>query len=303
MHIWHNSPTRRGFLQAAALGAAALDAAPAGAWKLGCYTRPWDQFDYRIALDGIAEAGFHYAGLMTHKGKPNTVIHVETSVEQAAAIGEEVRRRGLETISVYGGSFPVEKSVADGIAGLRRLIDCCAACGSPGLLLGGTSRHELVEAYYNVVRECCDYAASKGVVISVKPHGGTNATGADCRRLVERVGRRNFGIWYDPGNIFYYSDGALDPVDDAPSVNGLVVGMSVKDFRPPKEVMITPGTGKVNFREVLAQLVRGGFRRGPLVVECLDRHETAAGITNEAKRARQFLVELTESLRAAARRF
>ena len=24
-------------------------------YLLGCYTRPWDQYDYRIALDGIAE--------------------------------------------------------------------------------------------------------------------------------------------------------------------------------------------------------------------------------------------------------
>lgn len=301
MHCWHDSPTRRAFLKTAVFGAGALNAAPAGGWKLGCYTRPWDQFDYRVALDGIAEAGFRYAGLMTHKGQPNTVIHSDTSLEEAAAVGEEVRRRGLETISIYGGNFPVEKSVADGIAGLRRLIDCCAVCRSPGLLLGGTGKPELVDAYYTVVRECCDYAASKGVVISVKPHGGTNATGPECRRLVERVGRRNFGVWYDPGNIFYYSGGTLDPVDDAPSVDGLVVGMSVKDFRPPKEVMITPGSGKVNFREVLARLIRGGFREGPLVVECLDRHETAAGITAEAKRARQFLLELIESAGAASR--
>ncbi len=302
MLIRYEFPSRRRFLQTAVFGAASLEGAPAGAWKLGCYTRPWDQFDYRIALDGIAEAGFRYAGLMTHKGKPNTVIHAGTTLEEAAAIAEEVRRRGLETISVYGGNFPVEKSIDDGIAGLRRLIDCCAACGSPGLLLGGTSKRELVDAYYTVVRECCDYAASRGVVISVKPHGGTNATGADCRRLVQRVGHRNFGVWYDPGNIFYYSDGALDPVDDAPSVDGLVVGMSVKDFRPPKEVMITPGTGRVNFREVLARLVRGGFREGPLVVECLDRHETAAGITAEAKRARQFLLELTGMPAASGKR-
>jgi hypothetical protein len=68
--------TRREFLCAAALfGLAGMGrplqalAAAGTAYQLGCYTRPWDQFDYRVALDGIAEAGFNYAGIMTAKGK------------------------------------------------------------------------------------------------------------------------------------------------------------------------------------------------------------------------------------------
>ncbi len=265
---------------------------PPPRWQIGCYTRLWDQFDYRIGLDGIAEAGYQYAGLMSHKGKTRILNTLETTLEEAAAAAEEVRRRGLQTVSVYGGDFQAQKSFEAGLAGLRRLIDHCAAFGSPRLLLGGAGRPELTERYYTVVRDCCDYAASKGVSLSVKPHGGANATGAQCRKVVELVGRRNFGIWYDPGNIFFYSDGALDPVEDAPSVDGLVVGMSVKDFRPPKEVLVTPGTGKVDFRQVLARLRRGGFMAGPLVVECVERRDSPAGIVAEARKARLFLEEL-----------
>ena len=131
---------------------------------------------------------------------------------------------------------------------------------------------------------------SKGVGLSVKPHGGQNATGPQCRKLIEQVGHKNFRLWYDPGNIFYYSDGKLDPVDDAATVDGLVVGMSVKDFMPPKEVLVTPGTGQVNFREGVRQPAsKGGFTRGPLIVECLDRGDTPAKITAEAKQARRFV--------------
>jgi len=279
----------------AALGAPALSAAGgASPWQIGCYTRPWDHADYRVALDAIAEAGYKYAGLMSHAGKPRTVIHVNLTPEEAAAIGEEVRKRGMQTISIWAGDFPVAKSVEAGIEGLKKLIDHCAACRCPNLLLGGTSKPELHEPYYKVVAECCDYAAAKNVAMSIKPHGGSNATGAQCRKIVETVGRKNFGIWYDPGNIFYYSQGQLDPVGDAPSVSGLVMGMSVKDYRPPKEVMLTPGDGKVNFREVMARLRKGGFRGGPLVVECLDRTDPAK-LVAEARRARRFLEELIRS--------
>ena len=292
--------TRRDFLRTTtALGLASLTkpltalAADSPAYQLGCYTRPWDQFEYRVALDGIAEAGFKHAGLMTAKGKSWILITVDSTLEEVAAIAEEVKQRGLKTLSIYGGDFPVVKSVEAGVAGLKKLIDHCVVCACPNLLLGGTTDEKLLQPYYKVVAECCDYAASKGVGLSVKPHGGQNATGPQCRKLIEQVGHRSFRLWYDPGNICYYSDGKLDPVADSATVDGLVVGMSVKDFKLPKEVLVTPGTGQVSFREVLARLRNGGFTRGPLIVECLTRGDTPAKITAEAKQARLFLEELT----------
>ncbi len=270
---------------------AATEALANPAWQIGCYTRPWDQHEYRVALDGIAEAGFKGAGLMTAKGKSWVIINVQTTVDEAAQIGGEVRKRGLKTWSVYG-DFSVTGSLEQGIAGLRRLIENCAACSSPNLLLGGTSDEKLYPPYYKAIAECCDFAAAQGVGLSIKPHGGQNATGPQCRKAIELVKHRNFGLWYDPGNIYYYSDGALDPVTDAATVDGLVVGMSVKDFLPPKEVMVTPGAGRVDFSAVLSRLHRGGFTRGPLIVECLARGDAPA-VTAEAKKARRFLEQLT----------
>ena len=62
-----NQLSRRGFLgrtllatSAGALGptlprlASAQSATGAG-WQIGCYTRPWDKFDYRVAFDAIAD--------------------------------------------------------------------------------------------------------------------------------------------------------------------------------------------------------------------------------------------------------
>jgi sugar phosphate isomerase/epimerase len=294
-----NTARREFLLATTALGLAGLArpltslAATGPAFQVGCYTRPWDAFEYRVALDGMAEAGFKYAGLMTHKGKSWVMTTVDTTPEEISAIATEVKQRGLKMVSIYGGEFPVAKSLAAGIAGLKHLIDLTALCACPNLLLGGTSDEQLVSPYFKAVAECCDYAASKGVGLSVKPHGGQNGTGPQCRKLIEQVGHKNFRLWYDPGNIYYYSDGKLDPVADSATVDGLVVGMSVKDFKPPKENMVTPGTGRVNFARVLANLKRGGFTRGPLVLECLVRGETPAAITAEARKARLFLEELT----------
>jgi sugar phosphate isomerase/epimerase len=267
-------------------------AEPGSGFQLGCYTRPWDQWEYRVALDGVAEAGFKYVGIMTAKGKTWVILNPESTPEEAQEIAGESSKRGLKILSIYGGDFPVKRSVQEGIDGLKKLIDISSICGCPNLLLGGTTDDKLFEPYYQVVKECCPYARTKKVGLSIKPHGGQNSTGPQCRAIIERVGSADFRLWYDPGNIFYYSDGKLDPVDDAPKVDGLVVGMSVKDFLPPKEVLVTPGTGKVNFDEVVSRLKKGGFRAGPMLIECLAKRDTPAAVTAEAKKARTFLENL-----------
>jgi sugar phosphate isomerase/epimerase len=286
---------RRHFLQGLALAPVLATslcraASPAPRFQIGCYTRPWADFEPRVALDAIAEAGYKFAGLMSAKG--GLIVGPATAPEKIAALGADAKARGLAISSIYGGDFLVPKSPAESIARLQQLIDHCVLCGCPSLLLGGTGKAELVAPYYQAVTECCAYAAAKGVGLTVKPHGGTNATGPECRKLIASVGHPAFRLWYDPGNIFYYSDGKRDPVDDAATVDGLVVGMSVKDFLPPKEVNVTPGSGKVDFPKVLTRLRQGGFTRGPLVVECLARGEPAF-VLAEARRARIFLETLT----------
>ena len=269
------------------------ETAKSGTYQIGCYTHPWDKHDYRLALDAIAEAGFKYAGLMTTKSKNKLVISTETSLEEAQRIGEEAKKRSLSVLSVYGGDFGVGKSLKNGIAGIEKLIDNCAACKTKNLLVGGTGDEKLYDRYYQAISECCDYAAEKGVGITIKPHGGLNATGPQCRKIIEMVGHKNFSLWYDPGNIFYYSNGELDPVTDAATVDGLVTGMCVKDYLHPKNVLVTPGTGKVDFPAVLKRIQKGDFTKGPLVIECLKPGNLQQTL-KEAKKARQFILEILQ---------
>lgn len=274
-------------------GAGAAAEAAGSGFQIGCYTRPFDKFDWRAAYDAIAEAGYKYAGLISTNTKDWIMVRVDTPPDEAQRMGEEAGKRGLKLLSAYG-DFSVAKSLEEGMAGLRKLIDLCVAANCPNLLLGGVSDAKLYDSYFKAVAECCDYAAEKKVGLSMKPHGGQNATGPQCRKAIAQVGRKNFGLWYDPGNIFYYSNGELDPVNDAATVDGLVVGMSVKDYQHPKEVLVTPGTGRVNFPAVLARLKKGGFTSGPLLVECLTPGDLAK-VTEEARRARRMLEELVGS--------
>lgn len=257
-------------------------------WQIGCSTRPWDQYEYRVGLDAIAEAGFKHIGLMTCKSKTNLIVSLETTIEEAQRIGKEVKDRGMEIPMIFAGGFPVDRSLEAGIEGLKKLIDNTAAAGGKTLMVGGTESPDLFDAYYKAIAECCEYAAGKKIGLTVKPHGGLNATGSQCRKVIEKVGHKNFSLWYDPGNIFYYSDGKIDPVNDSETVDGLVTGMCVKDFLPPKNVFVTPGAGQVNFAKVFARLQKGGFTEGPLVVETLTITDLSKQV-EEAKKALEFV--------------
>jgi sugar phosphate isomerase/epimerase len=294
-----NPLTRRSFLAGSlALGAAGVAASrsasaaePAAAWQIGCYTRPWANLEWPAAFDAVAEAGYKHVGLMTTKSKSGLIVSPETTLDDARKVGEEAKKRGLGIPSAWGGGLPVAQSVQAGIDALRRLIDNCAAAGASNVLMGGVGDPKLADPYFKAIAECCNYAAEKKIGISMKPHGGLNATGPQCRKSIEQVGHKNFRLWYDPGNIFYYSNGELDPVNDAAAVDGLVAGMSVKDYLPPKNVSVTPGTGKVNFPALMARLRQGGFTGGALVVECVAPGDAAQTI-EEAKKARKFVEDL-----------
>lgn len=302
MSASHRFSRRRFLARSAAVGAAGLLARPAAAWAdralpyyqdrgwlIGCWTRPWAKEDYRVALDAIAEAGFKYVAFSGAKTPTGRVIGVKTTVEEAASAGEEARKRGLTVTNVYAGGVPLETPDS-----LRKMIDNCQAAGAWSVLLSSIGSEKTFEACCRTVAACCDYAAEKQIVIVLKPHGGTTGTAPQMRDAYQRVNHKSFTLMYDPGNVFFYSDGKIDPAVDCEAISGMVTGISVKDYRAPKEVMLTPGTGQVDFAAMMKKLRAGGFTHGPMMIECLTAGDPPATLA-EAKKARAFVEQLVST--------
>ncbi len=257
-------------------------------WEIGAYTRVWGSVDYRVALDGMVEAGYKYAGLSTHTD--GRVVDRNSEPGFAAKVGEEIKKRGLKLVTNSGGEHDYQKPLKESIASLKRLIDNSALCGAPIIQINAIHNPpELVDPFYKAIAECCDYAEAKGILLSLKPHGNV---GRFCMEQVKKVNHRNFKVWYDPGNVYHATFGKTDPVDDAVGLGKLVAGMAVKDFRLPREVNVTPGTGMVDFPKLMNILGEDGFNRGPLVVELVSPGDPSQ-ITSEARKARLYLEELT----------
>lgn len=287
---------RRQFIQtslAATLAttlSARAHAADKSPWKVGCFTRPWAQHEYTVALDAIAEAGFEYVGFMntTKNGKGAQMINWDMPLEEAAEMAEAARSRGLTVAAAWGGRFPTEKGLEEAIAGLTKLIDASKAATVPDILLGGEGRAEYLETYEGAIKACLDYAQKQGVRVCMKPHDTFNFTGEDCKGTIERINHPNFSFYYDPGNILHYSKGKRAPEMDSQGIGDAVYGMCVKDYLEGKSVNITPGTGQVDFEKVVANLKASGFKGGPMIIECLNPG-TLEEILAEAKKTKAFV--------------
>ena len=104
---------------------------------------------------------------------------------------------------------------------------------------------------------------------------------------MKAVHHRNFSIWYDAGNIIYYT--GKDPVDELDPIALHVTGFCAKDCGALKgDVMIRFGSGKVDFAAVFKKLKSAGFD-GPVMVECCKVGQTAEDTMANARANRKFL--------------
>ena len=109
------------------------------------------------------------------------------------------------------------------------------------------------------------FGQERGVKIVMKPHGGGSGSSNEILHVIKAVGHPNFKIWYDAGNIIFYT--GKDPVTELDPIVQHVTGFCAKDCGAQRgDVMIQFGTGKVDFAGVFKKLKSAGFN-GPIMVE------------------------------------
>jgi len=255
--------------------------------QLGCLNRPWHEHTLEEALAGIAAGGYATVGFTGQQGKPT--LSADCTDEQLARIGSLLRQHNLRA-QVWIGQPDVYREAEEAVRRFQREIAHAEQLGLRYAILCGTAEESKYEHWYALVERCLDYAQEHQVMLLLKPHGGISALAEDLLRARQRLAHPSFGICYDPGNIYYYTGRPAE--EDLPKVASHVKAMCIKDEVNGKhgEVMITPGTGLVDFRRIFAMLADVGFS-GPCWVECLGG-KSLAEINEEAKKTYQFIAEI-----------
>ena len=333
------SSTRREFLTTASAAAASamLPVSAPGAqrpnttrWAIGCHTRPFGSFrasqannpDY--VLDAIKAAGYEYADMISAGGgggrnaapaaTPGAAgapapqgRGTPATPEAVARLKEALVARGLKSNIT---SLPTPQRgvpVADAIANARRVIANAQTLGQKYALNLGIEDEERWVDWCKVLSDAAAFGKERGVQVVVKHHHGLNNTSLDLLAWIKQVNHPNFGVFFDPGNVVYYT--GKDPVKQLEIIGPYVIGVVAKDCSAPHfmeravgdppfgtkvagagnpEVMIQFGTGKVDFPGFFKRLKSFGFS-GPVMVEGTEVAATLEQTIANARANREFL--------------
>jgi sugar phosphate isomerase/epimerase len=292
---------RREFLHSAIVGGAATTlvtsrSAPAeGArvgWPIGCFNRPWTTWSFDEALRQIKAAGYQTTGLLTTT-KDEPFIGADATPDYLARLKQRLADSGV-TANMGALRSRHDIPLSESIAQVRTQIEHAGTLGLASVLSFGVDKPEQYEHYYKVMSDAAACAAERRIKLVMKPHGGTSGAAADIVTVMKAVRHPNFKIWYDAGNIIYYT--GKDPVEELKPIAAQVTGFCAKDCASPKsDVMIQFGQGKVDFPGVFRTLEAAGFD-GPIMVEGCTVGATAAETGANARANRAFLDEVLARL-------
>ena len=254
-------------------------------WPIGCFNRAWTNWSYNEALDGIAAAGYKLTGLLSsHRGEVFTASRA--TLDYLDGLKKRIAQRGL-AVNVTAIHFQPDAALEDNIRDLRKQIENANRLELKFMLTFGVDKPQHYENFYKLMADAAAESEKRGLQIVMKPHGGASGASEEILRCLNKVGHSNFKIWYDAGNIIYYT--GKDPVAELEPVARQVTGFCAKDCPAPKgEVMSQFGTGKVDFKAVFAKLKSVGFN-GPIMVEGVKVGATPEETTANARANREFL--------------
>lgn len=286
---------RSSAVAAVAMLPSALSAAQKSAasrWPVGCFNRPWTKWSYDQALDGIKAAGYQWTGLLSAT-KTDPLIGSAATPEYLAALKQKIASRGLK--ANMGALRPkTDAPLADAIKDLRKQLENAHTLGLKYALTFGVNKPEQYAQYYKIMADAAAFAQERGINVVLKPHGGGSGASEEILRSMKEVGHPNFKIWYDAGNIIFYT--GKDPVAELESIAQHVTGFCAKDCPKQRgEVMIQFGDGKVDFAGVFKKLKAAGFN-GPIMVESCRVGATPDETTANARANRLFLEKVLASV-------
>jgi sugar phosphate isomerase/epimerase len=259
--------------------------APASIWPIGCFNRPWTTWSFDEALQQIKAAGDLTTGLLT-RTKDEPFIGADATPEYLARLKQRIAGSGL---NANMGALRSRHNIPvnDSIKEVRQQIENADALALTYLLTFGVDKPEEYEHYYKVMSDAAAYAQERRIKLVMKPHGGGSGASDEIMAAMKAVRHPNFTIWYDAGNIIYYT--GKNPVEELKPIVQHVTGFCAKDCGAlANDVMIQFGTGKVDFAAVFGTLKAAGID-GPVMVECCKVGATADETMLNARANRRFL--------------
>ena len=119
----------------------------------------------------------------------------------------------------------------DAIANARQVIANAQTLGQKYALNLGIEDYDRWVDWCKVLADAAAFGQERGVKVVVKHHHGLQNTSMDLIAWTKQVNHPNFGLFFDPGNVVYYT--GKDPVKDLELIGPYVSGVVAKDCSAP----------------------------------------------------------------------
>src|SRR5206468_1728978 len=207
-------------------------------WPIGCFNRPWTTWSFDETLKQIKAAGYQMTGLLT-RTKDEPFIGADATPEYLAKLKQRIAWSELKANMAALRSrhnIPLDESIKE----VRKQIENADALALTYLLTFGVDKPDEYEHYYKVMADAAAVAQERRIKLVMKPHGGSSGASDEIVAVMKAIRHSNFWIWYDAGNIIYYT--GKDPVEELKPIAQHVTGFCAKDCAAPKsDVMIQFG--------------------------------------------------------------
>jgi sugar phosphate isomerase/epimerase len=142
------------------------------------------------------------------------------------------------------------------IAYAKLWVDRAADMGAPtirifaGDVQKGTTETQARQWCIDAIRECCDYAGRKGVILALENHGGIVTTAEQLVSIVRAIDSEWFGVTWDSGNFR-----SADPYAELTTIAPYAVTAQIKTKiagKPADLARIVKILSDINYRGWLA---------------------------------------------------
>ena len=200
---------------------------------------------------------------------------------------QRLRRRALLaglTVSgtAIGNTFthPAGPERDKEIAYTKLWIDRAADLGAPtirifaGNLQKGTTEAQARQWTIDAIRECCDYAGRKGIILALENHGGIVSTAEQLLSIVRAIDSEWFGVNWDSGNFR-----ATDPYAELKMIAPYAVTSQIK---------VKVGGKPADFARVIRILTDVNYR-GWLALEYEEEEEPKVAVPRYLEQLKQLI--------------
>jgi len=131
--------------------------APAVAWTIGCFNRPWTKWSFDETLKAIKSAGYSTTGLLT-RTKLDPFIAADATPEYLDGLKRAIAASGL-TANMGALRSRHDVPLEETVKSLRKEIDNAAFLGLKSVMTFGIDNPAQFEHYFKAMADAAAYGA------------------------------------------------------------------------------------------------------------------------------------------------